>query len=471
MDTKSSPVNIDENDIKAALAVNIRPHVRMVGILNTHPKVIANDLEAIKMCDSIQAVTAVMETIRNRWSNLGIFRTVNYNFEPTQNGEKGDICVRIDVEENKPKKSIGIFTTDTSLPEVTVAFENALGGRYSIKGNYIPPASRVHSLSVSLLSNVPFIGQNAEYYIGRRTESKAFHVASGEHIEEVKATTQTRKFGILSNFTIGFQRRTLLAKNKRSLPETLLSDFSTTNKGYIRHELELSRLAYHANMHLYNMYPLPIYGHSINLTNELAGGIIAGSFDFLKSELQCCKHWPLGPFFSFQWGLKLAGIYPFMKSHIPLNDRLFLSNSHVRGFKSIGPSTLDFGPSQQFAATGGNALWATSLNLNFPLLFFPNNGLAAMHLFVNAGNLRMVETFRQFQDAYSWFRKSACSFGMGIVITRIPLFGISSSGRFELNFSIPLGIDKHGNVAFRNGNCNVFDKIKFGLVWSSNLSI
>ncbi|CCW59687.1 unnamed protein product [Phytomonas sp. EM1] len=471
MERKSLPVKINENDIKAALDVKIRPHVRIVGALNTHPKVIANDLEAIKKCDSIQAVTAAMEEIKNRWANLGIFRTVNYNFEPTQNGEENDVCVRIDVEESKPKKSIGVFTTDSSLPEVTIAFENVLGGRYSIKGNYIPPASRVHSLSFSLLSNVPFIGQNAEYYIGRRTESKAFHAANAEHIEEVKATTQTRKFGILSDLTIGFQQRTLVAKNKSSLPETLLCDFRTTSKGYIRHELAFSRVAYHANMHLYNMYPLPIYGHNINLTNELAGSIMAGSFDFLRSEFQCCKYWPLGPFFSFQWSAKLAGIYPFMKSHIPLNDRLFLSNYHVRGFKSIGPSTLDFGPSQQFAATGGNALWATSLNLNFPLLFFPNNGLAAMHVFVNAGNLRMVETFRQFQDAYSWFRKCACSFGMGIVITRIPLFGISPSGRFELNLSVPLGIDKHGNIAFRNGDSNIFDKIKFGLVWSSNLSI
>ncbi|CAJ1010346.1 putative Surface antigen [Leishmania naiffi] len=464
-------VNICEDDLKVAMKMPIRAHVRLVGIEKTHPNVVARDLETIKRCLTIQEAVEAITEIRSRWISAGIFRSVQYNFEPTADGNQNDICVRLDVVEEKPKKSIGVFTTDTSIPEITVALENILGGRYSVKGNYIPPATRVHSISFSFLSNVPLIGQSAEYYIGRKTENKTYHLANSERVEEVKATTTNRKGKLATEFSVGFQRRTLLTKHMKSIPAEDVADFSATDKGYVRHQLTITDVAHHANPFLYNMYPLPIYGTQISFCNEFAGGPVGGDFSFLKSEFQGSKYIPLGPFFSMQFSAKLAGIYPFFGSRIPLNDRLFLSNCHVRGFKSVGPSTLDWGGNiSRFAATGGNALWATSLSLNFPFLFFPNNGIASMHLFANAGHVRMTDSLDALKDAYRWLRDCACSIGAGIVITRIPIFGIAPSGRFELNMSIPLGIDKQGNVVCRNGRKSLFDRFRFGLVWSSNFS-
>ncbi|KPI83385.1 hypothetical protein ABL78_7584 [Leptomonas seymouri] len=464
-------VNITEDSVKAALKVPIRAHVRLSGVRNTHPLVVAKDLEIIKRCGTMHEAVQAITEIRSRWISMGIFRSVTYNFEPTKDGTKNDVCVHIEVVEEKPKKSIGIFTTDTSIPEITVALENILGGRYSIKGNYIPPASRVHSISLSFLSNVPFIGQNAEYYVGRRTENKTYHLANAERIEEVKATTSSQKDKVASELSVGFQRRTLLSKHMKDIPAGDLADFTATNKGYIRHQFTVTDVEHHANPFLYNMYPLPIYGSQVSISNELAGGPIVGEFSFLKSELQATKYVPLGPFFSLQLSAKLAGVYPFFGGRIPLNDRLFLSNCHVRGFKSVGPSTLDSGlPVNRFAATGGNALWATSVSLNFPFLFFPNNGIAAMHLFANTGHLRMIDSAQSLKDGYRWLRDCACSVGAGIVVTRIPLFGVAPSGRFEVNMSIPLGVDKEGNIVCRNGRRSLFDRFRFGLVWSSNLS-
>lgn len=470
-ETPVPTVNITEDEVKAALKVPIRAHVRLSGACNTHPLVVAKDLETIKRCGTMQEAVQAMTEIRSRWVSMGIFRSVQYNFEPTEDGLKNDICVHIEVVEEKPKKSIGVFTTDTSIPEITVALENIFGGRYSVKGNYIPPASRVHSISFSLLSNVPYIGQNAEYYIGRRTENKVYHLANAERIEEVKATTTNQKGKVASELSIGFQRRTLLSKHMKDIPVGDLADFTATDKGYIRHQLTFTDVAHHANPFLYNMYPLPIYGNQLSVSNEFAGGPLGGEFSFLRSELQAVKYVPLGPFFSLQLSAKLAGIYPFLGGRIPLNDRLFLSNCHVRGFKSVGPSTLDSGsPVNRFAATGGNALWAASASLNFPFLFFPNNGIAAMHLFANAGNLRMLDSFESLKDGYRWLRECACSVGAGVVITRIPLFGVAPSGRFEINMSIPLGVDKEGNIVCRNGHKSLFDRFRFGLVWSSNMS-
>ncbi|KAG5490372.1 hypothetical protein JKF63_00492 [Porcisia hertigi] len=469
--TTEQTVNISDDDLKAALKLPIRAHVRLVGIERTHPDVVARDLETIKRCSTMQEAVEAVTAIRSRWISEGIFRNVQYNFEPTADGGKSDVCVRLDVVENKPKKSIGVFTTDTALPEITVALENVLGSRYSLKGNYVPPASRIHSISFSFLSNVPLVGQKGEYYIGRKTENKTYHLASAERVEEVKATATNRKGKLGSEFSVGFQRRTLLTRHMENIPAEDAVDFSPTDKGYVRHQLTTTDVAHHANPYLYNMYPLPIYGSEVSICNELAGGPIGGDFSFLKSELQGSKYVPLGPFFSLQLSAKLAGIYPFFGSRIPLNDRLFLSNCHVRGFKSIGPSTLDWGNNvNRFAATGGNALWATSLSLNFPFLFFPNNGIASMHLFANAGNLRMVESFGALKDGYRWVRDCACSVGAGIVITRIPIFGVAPSGRFELNMCIPLGVDNEGNIVCRNGRKSLFDRWRFGLVWSSNFS-
>lgn len=473
MESKSvaTPVNITEEDFAAALNIPITTHVRLSGIQNLHPYVVARDLEIIKRCSTMEEVVGTMSEIRSRWEGLGLFKKIDYNFEPTQDGGRYDVCVHVRVEEAKPKKSIGVFTTDTSLPEITVALENIFGGRYSIKGNYIPPASRVHSISLSFLSNVPLLGQNAEYYIGRRTENKTYHPANSEQIEEIKATSTNKKGKVASEVTVGFQHRTLKAKCLKEVSESLRADFLPTNKGYIRHQFTFTDVAHHANPYLYNMYPLPIFGKQISLINEFAGGCFGGDFTFMKSELQASRFWPLGPFLSFQLSAKLAGVLPFMESRIPLNDRLFLSNSHVRGYKSVGPSTmLENENVSRFAATGGNALWALSGNINFPLLFFPNNGIAAMHLFANAGNLRMVDSLSSLKDAYHWFRECACSIGAGIVITRIPLFGIAPSGRFELNWSVPLGVDREGSLVFRNGRNSLFDKVRFGLVWSSNYS-
>ncbi|ORC90245.1 putative Tob55 [Trypanosoma theileri] len=469
----SQEVNIAEDDINKVLDVPIRTHVRMRGIEKIHPRVISRDLEAIKRSETIAEITNNMNEAKTRWTHMGFFRSVKFNLEPTFDGEANDVCVHIDVEESRPTKSIGVFTTETIVPELTFSLENIFGARYSLTGNYVPPTSRTHAISFSVRSNVPFLGQTAEYYIGERSENKTFHPASSEKVEEIRATSKNEKNGFSSELSIGFQRRLLVSKEKRKLSNDLLDDFKKTLKGFIRHDLALSNAEYHADPFLCNMYPLPINGGQLSLKNELAGGPLGGQFTFIKSELQTAKYWPLGPFFSFQWNLKLAGIWSYNQGRIPLNDRLFLSSCHVRGFKSIGPSTIENVKKEggRFAATGGNALWATSMSINFPFLFFPNNGMAAMHLFANIGNLKMVKSHIELMDIGEWLRTSAASMGLGIVVTRIPLFGVAPNGRLELNFSVPVGIDKTGNIRFENGNKNLFDRIKFGLTWSSAFSM
>ncbi|KAG8343069.1 putative Surface antigen [Trypanosoma vivax] len=466
-------VNVVEKDIKESLHLPVRAHVRVRGIEKLHPRVISRDLEAIKRSRTIFDITNNMNEAKSRWVRLGIFNDVKFNLEPTFDGAPDDVCVHIDVVESKAKKTFGVYTTETILPELTLSLENIFGGRYSFSGSYAPPTSRLHAVSFSMHSNVPFLGQRGEYFVGRRIENKVYHPATSEKIEELKAVTKNEKQNISSELSIGFQRRILASIDKHELSEDFAKDFKTTFKGFITHDFGFSNVMYHADPYLCNMYPLPIQGSQLNLKNEIAGGILGGEFNFLKSEVQTAKYWPLGPFCSLQWNAKLAGIWSYNRTRIPLNDRLFLSSSHIRGFKSVGPSTIDGGVKRggRFAATGGNALWATSVSLNFPFLLFPDNGLMAMHLFANIGNLKMLHDSSELFNVYHWLRTCAASFGFGIVVTRIPLLGIAPNGRFELNFSIPFCFDERGNVNYRSHNKNLFDHVKFGLTWSSAFSM
>lgn len=467
-----------EEFIKRSLDLQITTHIRLSGLSRIHSKVIEKDLEAVKRCGTLRGVTLALEQVAERWKSLGIFKDVTYFFQPTEDGSKNDVCVNIEVSELPAQKQFSVMSTDSAYPEVSISLENILGGRYSVKGSYISPASRMHAISFSVLSNVPFLGSSGEYSLGHYTEKKNFHLASAEKVFEIKSVARNQKGCLGSELTVGFQRRHLIPVNKRDILKEDMVDFGATYKGYIRHNLTVSNLDYHHHQALFDMYPLPISGTVVQLRNELAGFPMGGDFSFFKSEVQGSKLWKLGPFFTLNWSTRLGAIFTPVKklsqqhNRIPLNDRLFLAGSHVRGFKSVGPSTLDrLNTASRFAAEGGNALWASSLSLSFPFIGFPQNGFAAMHIFANAGNLQYVRSFSQATNYWKWFRDCACSVGAGIAITRIPLFGVLPSGRFEVNFAVPLGITRDGDIAMRNGPEELFERVRFGLVWSSDTTL
>lgn len=457
--------------VSQSLDVDINTHIRLNGIKRIHPSVLAKDLEALKRCTTLRAATLSMEGIKERWKQLRLFKEVDYVFQPTEDGTTQDVCVHIEVSELPATKSIGIMTTDSAYPEVNVSLDNILGGRYTLQGSCLSPGSRMQAISVSLFSNVPFLGTSAEYFAGHSTEKKNYHLASAEKMFELKAVARNKKGPLSSEFTVGLQRRRLLPVSKRDILGDDVLDFSTRHKGYVRHDVSLSNVEYHTHPYLYNMYPLPIGGSVLQMTNEIAGALMGGDVSFFKSELQASKFWKLGPFFSLHWSARAAGIATD-QHRIPINDRLFLGSSHIRGFKSVGPSNLErLTTPSRFAATGGNALWASSLSLSFPFIGIPHNGFAAMHLFANIGNLRMVQSMAQLTDTRKWLRDSACSVGGGIVVTRIPLLGVLPSGRFEVNFALPLGLTRKGDLTFCNGPQELFERLKFGLVWSSQTSL
>lgn len=479
MATQDDGIMLTPEQISALLQAEADVHVKVTGLSRIDRKVVDKLISHVVSSATIGDAVREADQAVSQWLAAGLFKRADYSLEPPQEATNRDVVVHFRVEEGRPQRSIGVFTSEAALPEVRVGLSNLFGGKYSIQGTYVPPASKLHSWSLAVSSLVPWLGRSTEYSIGARTEAKTLHPADVERVEEIKATTRTQE----GAFEIGFQRRTMAARDSHRIPRELLRDFVTHGKGFLRHEVHVDRTVKHQHPLLFDMYPLPVSGFDVSMISELCGSFLGGTSCFHKWECLGTRYWPVGPFCSLQWSAKLGSVAPLTpNSRVPLNDRLFLSQRHVRGYKSIGPSTFDLFTDAatgegcrmtRYAPTGGNALAASSLSFNFPFLLFPRNGMVAMHAFVDGGSLRWVRRASELLDVQAWRDSAKASAGFGLVITRLPLIGQIYNGRFELNVSVPLSVGSNGLPGLRatTPDAQLFDTVKFGLTWSSSVSM
>lgn len=475
---------ISQQDVQALLATPARIHVRFDGLNRIDPVVLQRRVSTIINSHTVGQALSESEASLQEWKDAGFFRDgSSFHLEPfaesSQSVDSKDVLLCFDVEEARAQKSGGVFATESAVPEVRLALKNIFGGRYSAQLNYIPPASRLHSWTFSVQSRVPWFGSSAEYSIGAATEKKLLHPADVERIEEVKAVAFTDD----SKVTLGYQQRSMAARDQSRMPSTILADFPKHAKGYLKYELTMHRASYRQHPLLYQMYPLPVGGFDAYMMSEVCGGLLGGAACFHKWEFQATRYWSLGHFFSLQSGLRVGTVSPFFpNAPVPLNDRFFLSQRHVRGYKSIGPSTFDEGVtaagggvSTRFAPTGGTAVIAGTTSLNFPFILYPNNGMVAMHLFADGGALRMIHKFGEMLEWRQWWDASRFSVGGGLVLTRVPFLGAIPDGRFELNWSLPVRVEQWSpfKLAFRTSpkETRLFENVKFGLTWSSAVAL
>jgi outer membrane protein assembly factor BamA len=272
------------------------------------------------------------------------------------------------------------------------------------------------------------------------------------------------------------------------IPNWLLRQFTPSTKAYIRHVVRYQDVRYLASPWA-EYYSLPVTGTTFTAATELAGGPLGGDTPFLKSELQVTRHVPLLPTVVLDLGLRAGGIVGLRGGatriladdarwdDIRLNDRFFLNWRNVRGFRTLGPSTVTEAqrrgekPPTRYRALGGNAVWAVTANLNFPFPLWPSNGVIAGHLFANAGNLALFENsgaLKSWEKIRDFLFNPAVSVGAGIVAMRLPVLGPLPSGRLELNMAVPLN---GGAVLGRDGTPTInpwtFDSIRWGLHWVS----
>lgn len=441
-------------------------HTKFTGLTHTHPSVVAKDVASFRSSATIGEASLHMQSALQHWNELGLFRSASFRFEPTVGGTSRDVCLHITVEEGRSKRTLSVTQSENgTAPAVTFGLRNVAGGRYSLEGSYVPPTIGQHSWSMSLISNVPWLGRTASYSVNLRTEQRTMLPVEVDRIQEVKMESR----GSDSAWTFGLRRLVSATRDPTAVPRSLLDSLVQHSKVFLRHELRSRRVRTHSDPDAYVRYPLPIGGQEATLSSETCG-ILGGFPCFQKCEFQGSKYWCPLPWLSLQWSLRLGIVVPLFGTSIPLADRLFLSWRHVRGYKSIGPTTLDLRPGEEpvsrLAATGGNTLWATSLSANMPFFLLPQNGLVATHCFVNVGNLKLVQSWGELTDVRKWWSTAAGSYGCGLVLTRLPLLGEMPFGRLEFNCSVPLSsLSGGGGQTPLDGR--LFDRFKFGLVWTS----
>jgi len=204
---------------------------------------------------------------------------------------------------------------------------------------------------------------------------------------------------------------------------------------------------------------LPSRGYYAKTFNELAGlGPLKGDVSFWKSEVETQGALPIPiPFMkgdsgiSFTTGFRAGILYPLgldFKSQPQLsrvNDRFFLGGpTDVRGFRLCG-----LGPHDGADAVGGDVYAAGSANLLFPLPRVGTGKPLRLQAFVNGGRLLPLRTSNQSTPTPSGEVQDAMTSTISVLANEMPSvaagFGLVYAhpvARFELNFSLPLGLRK-----------------------------
>ena len=171
----------------------------------------------------------------------------------------------------------------------------------------------------------------------------------------------------------------------------------------------------------------PTRGHLIRISNELAG--IGGDARFFKTELTLQNNWSKN-IFTLTKTLKIGVTLPIGSSNISFFDRFQMGGpTSIRGFpvNSLGP--------RQFSdSIGGTSLIESGLQLSFPIIKTAAN-FARAHLFLNAGVLTDKQTF-MFKPITKEDFNPNVSIGGGL------MFKMAESARLELNFSVPILVQK-----------------------------
>ena len=202
----------------------VNPHIEVDGLVRTRYSVIKQDVDRVKCCTQVGELMNALERARRKWMRMGIFENVHYELAPTKNGSMEDVLLSLNFVEAKGVQEIGIFTTETAVPELKMSAHNLFGRAYSCEAHYIPPAAKQHAWHMSVTSNTPRFGDHCEYMIGQSKTTHYHHPADAERIEEAKITVEKNYIHWMHSFIVGVQHRLLAAKEPTAFPPFITQD-------------------------------------------------------------------------------------------------------------------------------------------------------------------------------------------------------------------------------------------------------
>lgn len=457
-----------------------------------------------------------------------------------QHGRDPNVVVRYTVTEARTGWDLGIMTSASAVPELQLKVRNLLHRPYSLSCMLLPSNAAVPSGEFRLSSLLPAFGRRCEYVFGRRVENRLTSnrpcpIADAETVTEARVD-MTAGGGLVGvdasntrSVSFGMQDRSLAVREHAELPAELQALYGSDSKFFWRSTVRSATAVFHEDERLRRLYGLPIGGYVLNSRAEVfcatkaaddgaAGSSSATASDdaattlrllnnsFLKYEVQGTKFIQLLPAVVLDLSAAFGAVFSAasvlqacdatnwlsaagadtpaaVTSCPPLADRLFASWRHVRGFRSLGPTSLDvhrarypqMPPPKAFRSLGGDCMWACSAVLNAPLPVYPDNGFVGMHLFANAGHVHSFGSaraaLRSWRDLFTTDGVAA-SVGAGLCVTGMPaMFSAIGAGRLEVNVAFPFTL-RGGAFAprrdlFDGSVPGLFERVKWGVHWTS----
>lgn len=331
----------------------------------------------------------------------------------------------------------------------------------------VPMPTSLSLFRIGLRSYKPWLGQYAEYSASRQRPWITRNDASDETVTQAGASTS---FGgaVQNTFGISSQWREVQARTPEK--EELLRQCGETESNRkdevhgITWDLTTDRRRYHSDPDMRQVYPHPVGGWaawcSLRGSGDTVGMGSDGGVDGVRWEARLHRLFPVGRWLTLSCGLRAGAMHSPPHRKLALSDRFYAEKDVVRGWGRVG-ETLSAGD-RDAGLRGGDALCAASASVSCPLAVGPlPKGMFAAHAFANAASVVNSPTGDDRGDWPAWDkalrRGAAASYGVGVVITALPMLG--TMGRLEFNASQDFPIT--GSV----GRQADFRRWSFGLQW------
>ena len=350
-------------------------NINISGNVRTLDKVIRREFR-ISEGDPFNA--AKIRRSKQRIENLGFFEKTEVEVE------KSDVADKVDIDVNVAEKSTGelnfgagFSTSEGALGTVSIRERNLLGKGQDLKVNF----------QLSGRGNQISLGFTEPYFLGK-------DIAAGFDIYNIVRDYESES-GFNSETQGGVVRGTysltehLRHTLKYSFNSVDITDIEADASTYIRRQEGKNTTSLVGHSLLYdrrNNKFFPTEGYYILFNQDFAG--LGGDSKFYRNELRSAYYHPI---FRDDIVFSIIGKGGFMDGYgdkdVRINERFFIGGSTIRGFEDSGIGPRDESTTD---ALGGNAYYAGTLELSFPLGLPDELGFRGS-IFTDAGSLFEVD--------------------------------------------------------------------------------
>ena len=408
--------------------------VEIHGNVRTHDRVIRREMRLIEG-DSYNS--SKMKRSEIRIKSLGFFKEVEIDQVEGSSNDKTILDVTIE-EQATGELSVGagFSSRESFLFDFSIRERNLLG-----RGQDLRFGSRISSRRKEL-----DIGFTEPYFMGRPVVAGVDLFYRDNSFREANFTQISLGLGLRTAFQITeyvvMSSRYNLRRDEIDIPSAFLarrSPFTTTNIGVFT----TSSIGYGISFDTLDNRQKPNRGQRLVINQDVAG--LGGNVKYIRTQANYNYFVPI--YGRWIFGIKAEGGHILgMGQDIRINDRFFLGNPRMRGFKQAG-----IGPRDALTrdALGGNVFYKGSMEIFIPLGSGARELGIEASMFVDAGALFTVDLPKRLFNPATGFThtivgdtpKPRVSAGIGFTWT-------SPFGPFRVDFAKAILSDKFDKTEF-----------------------